>query len=383
MSSSSVRWPVTLGLVAGYLVDAVLGDPRRGHPVAWFGRAAAAVERGSWADSRVRGALHATACTGVITGVAALAQAKAGPRLGFALTALATWSVLGGRSLAREGEIMAQLLDAGDLPAARARLGHLCGRDATDLDERELARAATESIAENTSDAVVAPLLWGAVAGVPGLLAYRAINTLDAMIGHRSARYLKFGWAAARADDVANLVPSRIAALAAIGVSRRPRRAWRVWLSDRSRHPSPNAGQVEAAFAGALGVRLGGVNSYGGRTEDRGTLGDGPSPGTDDLRRAVRLSRTVGWAALGLACALRATPLVSILGCRGDHRARSLFPVFGGRHGPPLPPLGAGPRTPVFCGGHGAQLPCVTYVGKERPVDTMAGARKLARDTAS
>lgn len=306
MSRLYARSPVTLGLFAGYLADAVLGDPGRGHPVAWFGRAAAAVERRTWADSRIRGALHTTLCTGAVTGAAALAQAKAGPRLGFAVTALATWTVLGGRSLAREGEIMARLLDAGDLPSARARLGHLCGRDATNLDERELARAATESVAENTSDAIVAPLLWGAVAGIPGLLAYRAINTLDAMIGHRSARYRKFGWAAARVDDVANFVPSRIAALAAIGLSGHPRRAWRIWLSDRARHPSPNAGQVEAAFAGALGVRLGGVNSYGGRTEDRGTLGDGPSPGPDDLRRAVRLSRAVGWATLVIACAARA-----------------------------------------------------------------------------
>lgn len=310
MSRLYARSPVALGLVAGHLADTILGDPRRAHPVAWFGRAAAAVERRDWADSRLRGAVHATVCTGVVTGVAALAQTvvfRAGPRLGFTITALATWTALGGRSLAREGEIMARLLDEGDLPAARARLGHLCGRDATDLDGRELARAATESVAENTSDAVVAPLLWGAVAGIPGLLAYRALNTLDAMIGHRSARYLKFGWAAARADDLANLVPSRIAALAAIGVSGHPRRAWRIWLRDRARHPSPNAGQVEAAFAGALGVRLGGVNSYGGRVEDRGTLGDGPGPGPDDLRRAVWLSRAVGWVALGLACAVRAT----------------------------------------------------------------------------
>jgi adenosylcobinamide-phosphate synthase len=310
VSRSHERSPVALGLVAGHLADSILGDPRRGHPVAWFGRAAAAVERRSWADSRLRGTVHATVCTGVVTAVAALVQRKAGPRLRFTITALATWTVLGGRSLAREGEIMARLLDAGDLPAARARLGHLCGRDATNLDERELARAATESLAENTSDAVVAPLLWGAVAGIPGLLAYRAVNTLDAMIGHRSARYLKFGWAAARADDVANFVPSRIAALAAIGVSGHPARAWRIWFRDRARHPSPNAGQVEAAFAGALGVRLGGVNSYGGRVEDRGTLGDGPSPGPGDLRRAVRLSRAVGWVALGLACTVRAVRTV-------------------------------------------------------------------------
>jgi adenosylcobinamide-phosphate synthase len=200
---------------------------------------------------------------------------------------------------------MAELLEADDLAAARQRLSHLCARDATDLDIAELARAATESIAENTSDAVVAPLLWGAVAGIPGLLAYRALNTLDAMVGYHSLRYENFGWAAARADDLANLVPSRIgAALTAacanvVGGS--PRRAWQVWRRDGSRHPSPNAGQVEAAFAGALDVRLGGVNSYGGHTEDRGTLGAGAPPTTADLCRSVTLSRAVGVAALVVA----------------------------------------------------------------------------------
>jgi adenosylcobinamide-phosphate synthase len=202
---------------------------------------------------------------------------------------------------------MARLLDTDDLPAARRRLAHLCSRDATELDGTELARAATESIAENTSDAVVAPLFWGAVAGIPGLLGYRALNTLDAMVGYHSARFERFGWAAARADDLANLVPARLGALAAVCcaplVGGRPDHAWRVWRRDGSHHPSPNAGQVEAAFAGALEVRLGGVNTYGGQSEDRGTLGDGPVPGSADLRRSVTLSKVVGLAALAVAVA--------------------------------------------------------------------------------
>ncbi|TNC24552.1 cobalamin biosynthesis protein [Amycolatopsis alkalitolerans] len=297
------------GLVAGYALDTALGDPRRGHPVALFGRAAAALERRAWADSRSRGLAYAGACAGVATGLGLAAQVatRRRPVARFVTTALATWTVLGGRGLAREGLAMAGLLDSGDLPAARGRLSHLCGRDATGLDATELARAATESIAENTSDAVVAPLLWGAVAGLPGLLGYRALNTLDAMVGHRSPRHERFGWASARADDLANLVPSRIGALATVLcaplVQGDPRRAWRAWRRDAPRHPSPNAGQVEAAFAGALGVRLGGVNSYAGRTEDRGTLGDGPAPGPADLRRSVRLSRAVGLAALAAAVA--------------------------------------------------------------------------------
>ncbi|MDQ0379582.1 cobalamin biosynthesis protein [Amycolatopsis thermophila] len=298
-----------LGLAAGYALDAALGDPRRGHPVALFGRAAKALERRVWADSRTRGAAYAATCVGAAAGLGALAQAAARrPAARVAVTALATWTVLGGRGLAAEGEAMADRLAAGNVPAARQRLGHLCGRDASGLDEKGLARAATESVAENTSDAVVAPLLWGAVAGVPGLLGYRALNTLDAMVGHRTPRFERFGWASARGDDLANLLPARVGALATAACARvvggRAGRSLRVWRRDAAQHPSPNAGQIEAAFAGALDVRLGGVNTYGGRTEDRGTLGDGPAPDAADLRRAVRLSRAVGLAALAVAVAV-------------------------------------------------------------------------------
>src|SRR6185312_13821555 len=166
---------------------------------------------------------------------------------GTVLTALATWTVLGGTSLAREGARMAGHLEAGDLDAARRRLPHLCARDPAGLDGPALARATVESLAENTSDAVVAPLCWGAVAGIPGLLGYRAVNTLDAMVGYRSNRYRRFGWAAARLDDVVNLVPARLTGLPtgaggpAGGGS--VREAWRVLRRDGGRHPSPNAGR--------------------------------------------------------------------------------------------------------------------------------------------
>ncbi|HEX2704532.1 MAG TPA: adenosylcobinamide-phosphate synthase CbiB, partial [Candidatus Lustribacter sp.] len=196
---------------------------------------------------------------------------------------------------------MAALLDSGDLPAARHRLSHLCARDATGLNRDEIARAALESIAENTSDAMVAPLLWVAVAGVPGALGYRAANTLDAMVGYRSARYERFGWAPARLDDLLNAVPARVGAALTAGcaphVGGRAAMSWRVWRRDAAGHPSPNAGQVEAAFAGALGVTLGGASTYAGVPEVRGRLGDGPTPSTADLRRGVRLSRAVGLAA--------------------------------------------------------------------------------------
>jgi adenosylcobinamide-phosphate synthase len=305
------RSATAAGLVAGFAADVAFGDPRRGHPVALFGTTASRLEQWMWADSRARGAVYAGLCAGAVTGLGLLAQRLTRrPLARFAATAVATWVVLGGRGLAAEGVAMADLLDDADVPAARQRLSHLCARDATDLDSGQLARAATESIAENTSDAVIAPLLWGAVAGIPGLLGYRALNTLDAMVGYHSPRFENFGWASARVDDLVNLGPARvgavITAVCASAVGGSPSRTWRVWRRHGSRHPSPNAGQVEAAFAGALDVRLGGVNSYDGYVEDRGTLGDGPQPGTADLRRAVRLSRVTGLAALCVAIAVAA-----------------------------------------------------------------------------
>ena len=214
-------------------------------------------------------------------------------------------------SLAGEGTALAGEVERGDLTAARRRLRNLCGRDPAGMDGAGLLRAGVESVAENSSDAVVAPLLWGAVLGVPGLLGYRAVNTLDAMVGYRSARYRRFGWAAARLDDLANLVPSRIAAalvaLLAPAVGGSPAAARSVRRRDAAAHPSPNAGQVEAAMAGALGVRLGGTVRYPHGVEHRAELGDGRPPTVSDLRRAVRLSRLVGTAAAALAAAIAAT----------------------------------------------------------------------------
>ncbi|GGM90596.1 cobalamin biosynthesis protein CobD [Thermopolyspora flexuosa] len=309
-----MRAATALGLLAGAAADAVFADPRRGHPVALFGRAAAALERRLYADSKARGAAHAALCAGgaALLGAAAQALTRDRPWARAAVTAAATWAVLGGTSLGREGAYLAAALERKDIAAARARLPHLCGRDPGRLDEPELARATVESVAENTSDAVVAPLVWGAIAGVPGLLGYRAINTLDAMVGHRSPRYANFGWAAARLDDAANLLPARLTAalavLAAPVAGGSPRRALAVLRRDGHRHPSPNAGRCEAAFAGALGVRLGGANDYGGRIEHRPHLGDGERPGAADIRRAVRLARVVGLAATALAALAAARP---------------------------------------------------------------------------
>ena len=219
-----------------------------------------------------------------------------------------TWVTLGGASLRREGRRMAALLRDGDIASARTQLGHLCGRDPATLDGAELARATVESVAENTSDAVVAPLCWAAVAGLPGVVGYRAINTLDAMVGHRTDRYRRFGWAAARLDDLANLVPARLTTLLtcvlAPLVGGKIGTAARIVRRDGRRHPSPNAGLCESAFAGALGVRLGGVNTYDGSIEQRGPHGDGGSPTPDDIERSARLSAAVGLAAAGVLVVL-------------------------------------------------------------------------------
>ncbi|MEU9960004.1 cobalamin biosynthesis protein [Streptomyces sp. NPDC050982] len=296
------------GAAAGLLGDLLLGDPRRGHPVAAFGRAAGAVERVLWRDHRGWGALHTAVCVGGATGLAALAvrSVRASRAGSVALTAAATWSVVGGTSLGREARAIGGALAAGDIEVARERLPHLCGRDPQSLDADGIARAVVESVAENTSDAVVGALVWGAAAGVPGLVGFRAVNTLDAMVGHRSAKYRRYGWASARLDDVAGWPGARLTAVLAAVAGSDPRGAVRAWCADAAKHPSPNAGPVEASFAGALGVRLGGTLSYAGRVEHRPVLnGEGRAVEVGDIERAVRLSRRVGLLALGVSVAGR------------------------------------------------------------------------------
>jgi adenosylcobinamide-phosphate synthase len=229
------------------------------------------------------------------------------PRSLFAFRAAAIWAALGGRSLAREALAVAALLEGGEVGAARRRVRALVGRDPRALDEAELARAVVESVAENAVDAVIAPLFWAALGGAPAVLAYRAINTLDAMVGHKDERYREFGWAAARLDDLATWPAARLGALltvaAAPAVGGSPRATARVLRRDGARHPSPNAGRAEAAAAGALGVRLGGVNRYGERLEHRPELGDGRLPEVVDIGRAVVLLRVCAALAVLLAVA--------------------------------------------------------------------------------
>jgi adenosylcobinamide-phosphate synthase len=294
-----------LGVLIAYLADLLLADPRAGHPVAGFGAAATAVERITYRDTRVAGAAHVVTLVGAVSLLGAALQWRArrcAPCWSVAATAMATWVTLGGTSLTRIGSAMGEHLGHHDLDGARALLPSLCGRDPAQLDAAGLTRATVESIAENTSDAHVAPLLWAVVGGTPAVLGYRAINTLDAMVGHRSPRYIRFGWAAARLDDAANYVAARVTAILTavcsplVGGS--PLGAVAAWRRDAVRHPSPNAGVVEAAFAGALGLQLGGPTQYDYELQIRPALGEGLPPTLTDLRRAVLLSRAVQAAAV-------------------------------------------------------------------------------------
>jgi adenosylcobinamide-phosphate synthase len=273
------------GASAGVLADRWFGEPPiEPHPVAVFGSVMGAVEQARYRDDRGAGLLY----TAIGAGLGATAGAV------LRSTAAATYLAVAGHALGQAAHEVAEPLLLGDLDRARAELPALVGRDATQLDAHEIARAVVESVAENTTDAVVAAAFWAVVAGAPGVLAYRAVNTMDAMVGHRSARYARFGWASARLDDVANWVPARLtAALVALARPARTAAIWAAVRDDAPGHPSPNSGVAEAAFAAALGVRLGGTNVYGERIEHRPALGQGRHPEPGDIAAAVRLADDV------------------------------------------------------------------------------------------
>jgi adenosylcobinamide-phosphate synthase len=288
-------------IAAGLLADRLVGElPAPVHPVARFGEAMNHLERVLWADSRLRGALYA----GIGLGGAALVGLALGDPDGPGL-ALATFVASAGRSLLDEADAVGAALRRGDLAGARARLPALVGRDTEGLDADGIARAVVESVAENLSDAVVGTVVWGLLGGAAGVAVHRAANTLDAMVGRREARYERFGWAAARSDDLLGWPAARVTAcLVALAAPARARGVLAAVRSDAPAHPSPNAGVAEAAFAGALGVRLGGPLAYAGRAEIRPNLGSGPVPTTDDLDAAIALARRV----IGLCALLLALP---------------------------------------------------------------------------
>ncbi|HYA68007.1 MAG TPA: adenosylcobinamide-phosphate synthase CbiB [Acidimicrobiales bacterium] len=284
------------GAGLGVLIDRVGGEPPEAvHPVAWFGRAMTGLESLVYADRRSAGVGYAA----IGLSIAAAAGLAVGSTT--AATAAATATAVAGRALAEVATAVGDALRAGDLERARTLVPSLVGRDPAMLDTKDLARAVVESVAENTVDAVVAPALWGAVAGAPGTLGCRGVNTLDAMVGYRSERYERFGWASARLDDVAAYVPARLTAGLVMAVRPRSWRAVaRAVATQAPAHPSPNAGVAEAAFAAALRLRLGGRSVYHGAEEFRPALGDGAPPEPVDIARAVALSRDVSSALVGL-----------------------------------------------------------------------------------
>jgi adenosylcobinamide-phosphate synthase len=306
----------TWSLPLGAVLDAALGDPRRWpHPVRAIGALIAGTERAvRWLLARIRGRPIAQRIAGValasvvvgLTGSVAWGAVVECDRLGGAASllgrALLIYWGLAARSL---GDEVLRASEAADIETARRELAQIVGRDTAHLDRSEIGRACLETIGENANDGVVAPLFWYAVGGPVGLWMYKAISTLDSMVGYRDARYRHLGWASARLDDLANLIPARLTwlliALASLILGERACSALRIGWRDGRKHPSPNSAWGEAALAGALGVRLGGPSSYGGVPSLKPLLGDPGAPiepGT--VRRAVRLL----WMVSGLAVAL-------------------------------------------------------------------------------
>jgi adenosylcobinamide-phosphate synthase len=293
-------------VAAALILDALLGEPpERLHPTVWMGRAISAFEAPALA---LQGANHRRA-VGILLAAILPATAflfcrallRAAPRgLRPALEAALLSTALSMRSLGSAARVVQPALAGGRLEEARTGVGRFVGRDTSELPAAGVCRAAVESVAENTSDGVVAPMLYGYLLGAPGALAHRAINTLDSMVGYTSPRYRHLGWAGARLDDLANLAPARLTVLAVAAASLCPARVLRVARLYGPLSSSPNAGYAEAAFAGALGLRLGGTNTYGGVERRGAVLGEGRPPGVDDIGRAVALMRR---ACVGLSLA--------------------------------------------------------------------------------
>ncbi len=328
-----------LAAVAAALLDALLGEPQRAHPLAAFGRMAQWIERLLHADRRARGLL--AWCLAVLPATllcAALMQALAPwPWLQAAASALVLYLAIGLRSLGEHARPVAKALQAGEVDAARSAVARMVSRDTAALTDTQVAAAATESVLENGNDAVFGALFWFALLGAPGVVLYRLANTLDAMWGYRTPRYARFGWAAARIDDVLNFVPARLTALtyALLG---KVSSALRCWRTQAPLWDSPNAGPVMAAGAGALGVRLGGAAPYHGRWEARPELGEGAAPDARSIERALRLVRNGAllWllAMLGIAVITGIPDRTISLPTHGGDREQFIGTAWSaGRHG--------------------------------------------------
>ncbi|OCX11535.1 adenosylcobinamide-phosphate synthase CbiB [Pseudomonas graminis] len=293
---------VALLSVAGVALDALLGEPKRNHPLVAFGRFAERIEQRlnvagrGWRSHGVSAWFIAVI---PLTLIATLLSWL--PFVGWLVDVLALYCALGLRSLGEHVEPVAQALRSDNLDEARRRVGYLVSRQTSELDSTEVARAATESVLENGSDAVFAAIFWFVVLGAPGVVLYRLSNTLDAMWGYRNERFERFGWAAAKIDDLLNYIPARLVALtyALLGNTRLALRCWR---TQARKWDSPNAGPVMAAGAGALGVELGGPAIYHGELHERATLGEGVPADADSIDRGWQLVQRGVWLWLLILC---------------------------------------------------------------------------------
>ena len=313
---------VVAAALCGFVLDLLLADPRAfPHPVVWMGRAIGALERflrprfpqtprGQFAAGAVLAAALPVG-TLALSGAVCLLTWRIHPALGFAVQALWSWQALAARGLALESGRVYEQLRRGDLAAARRAVGRIVGRDTEGLDETGVTRAAVETVAENFSDGVAAPLVYLLLGGAPLALCYKAVNTMDSMVGYKNERYLYFGRAAAKLDDAANYLPARMAALLLAGAAaltgQDARGALRIGRRDRRSHASPNSAQTEAVMAGALGVQLAGPASYFGKLYEKPTIGDALRPvEPGDILRANRMLYAAGTLCMALLACARA-----------------------------------------------------------------------------
>ncbi|OGP15491.1 MAG: cobalamin biosynthesis protein CobD [Deltaproteobacteria bacterium GWA2_54_12] len=307
-------------LVLGYILDLVIGDPERlPHPIRWIGNLVSALEKklrkfaGTPGRERVAGVLLALLTVSAVYCLIFLLlfiSYEVSPILCFIVSALFVWAGLSVKSLGAEAKGVLTALETGGIEAGRKRLSRIVGRDTGALDRKEVLRATVETVSENTSDGIIAPLFYLALGGPALMMAYKAVNTLDSMVGYKNAKYKNFGWFSARLDDAANYIPSRLAGVLAVSASFILGYNWkasaRIMFRDGGKHPSPNSGVIEAAFAGALGVRFGGTSSYNGVPSTKPFIGDAVHSFEDSsIKSSIRLMGMTAFLMLLLTLAAR------------------------------------------------------------------------------
>ncbi len=307
--------PDSLIIILALLLDLAIGDPRWiPHPVVAIGRLIHWLDcglRDDWLNERLAGVLlllFVVTCSASITWILLQLLTILLPMVGWIATIFVSSTCLAAKSLHKESGRVASALLAGDLPLARRYLSYIVGRDTDQLEEPEIWRAVVETVAENTSDGIIAPLFWLTIGGPVAAMVYKAVSTLDSMVGYKNQRYLQMGWASARMDDLLNYIPARLSALLLVvaaplaGCSASD--SLRITFRDRLKHPSPNSGHPEAAAAGALGVRLGGAASYGGITSWKEYIGDALQPLDERAYRSMIKLMYISTLLMAVGCML-------------------------------------------------------------------------------